>query len=47
MNIDQGYEYYDLALAITEELGVTDHVLIKGNVRWRPSLQNSRNTDTT
>ena len=30
VNIDQGYEYYDLALAITEELGVTDQVLIKG-----------------
>ncbi len=29
-NIDQGYEYYDLALTITEELGVTDQVLIKG-----------------
>jgi len=25
-----GYEYYDLALAVTEELGVTDQVLIKG-----------------
>ena len=30
LNIDQGYEYYDLALAVTEELGVTDQVLIKG-----------------
>lgn len=30
VNIDQGYEYYDLAFAITEELGVTDQVLIKG-----------------
>ena len=30
VNIDQGYEYYDLALAITEELGVTEQVLIKG-----------------
>lgn len=30
VNIDQGYEYYDLALKITEELGVTDQVLIKG-----------------
>ena len=30
VNIDQGYEYYDLALAVTEELGVTDQVLIKG-----------------
>ena len=30
VNIDQGYEYYDLALRITEELGVTDQVLIKG-----------------
>lgn len=30
VNIDQGYEYYDLALALTEELGMTDQVLIKG-----------------
>lgn len=30
VNIDQGYEYYDLALRITEELGMTDQVLIKG-----------------
>ncbi len=30
VNIDQGYEYYDLALRITEELGVTEQVLIKG-----------------
>jgi glycerophosphoryl diester phosphodiesterase len=30
VNIDQGYEYYDLVLRITEELGVTDQILIKG-----------------
>ena len=30
MNIDKGYDYYDAVLAITEELGVTDQVLIKG-----------------
>lgn len=30
VNIDQGYEYYELALRITEELGMTDQVLIKG-----------------
>ena len=30
VNVDQGYEYYDLVLAVTEELGVTDQVLIKG-----------------
>lgn len=30
VNIDQGFEYYDLVIAITEELGVTDQVLIKG-----------------
>ena len=30
VNIDKGYDYYDEALAITEELGVTDQVLIKG-----------------
>jgi Glycerophosphoryl diester phosphodiesterase len=30
VNIDQGYEFYDQVLAITEELGVTDQILIKG-----------------
>ena len=30
VNVDQGYEYYDMVLAITEELGVTDQILIKG-----------------
>jgi glycerophosphoryl diester phosphodiesterase len=29
VNVDQGYDYYDLVLAITEELGVTDQILIK------------------
>lgn len=30
VNIDKGYDYYDLVLALTEELGVTNQVLIKG-----------------
>ena len=30
VNVDQGYEYYEQVLAITEELGMTDQVLIKG-----------------
>lgn len=30
VNVDQGYEYYDQVLAITEELGVTNQILIKG-----------------
>lgn len=30
VNVDQGYEYYDQVLAIAEELGVTDQILIKG-----------------
>lgn len=30
VNVDQGYEYYDLVLAQTEELGMTGQVLIKG-----------------
>lgn len=30
VNVDQGYEYYDEVLAISEELGVTDQILIKG-----------------
>ena len=29
VNVDQGYEFYDEVLAITEELGMTDQVLIK------------------
>lgn len=31
VNIDKGYDYYDAVLAITEEIGVTDQVLIKGS----------------
>lgn len=30
VNVDQGYEYYDLVLVITEKLGTTDQILIKG-----------------
>lgn len=30
VNVDQGYEYYDQVLAIAEELGVTNQILIKG-----------------
>ena len=30
INVDQGYEYYDLVLALTESLGMTDQILIKG-----------------
>ena len=30
VNIDKGYDYYDQVLALTEELGVTHQVLIKG-----------------
>lgn len=30
VNVDQGYEFYDLVLAITEKLGTTDQILIKG-----------------
>ena len=30
VNIDKGYDYYDDVLSITEELGVTGQVLIKG-----------------
>lgn len=29
VNVDQGYDYYDLVLQVTEELGVTDQILIK------------------
>ena len=31
VNVDQGYEYYPQVLAITEELGVTDQILIKSS----------------
>lgn len=31
VNVDQGYEYYDLVLAVAEELGVTGQLLIKGS----------------
>ena len=31
VNIDKGYDYFDQVLAITDELGVTDQMLIKGN----------------
>ncbi len=31
VNIDKGYDYYDEVLAVTEELGVTGQVLIKGS----------------
>ncbi len=30
VNVDQGYQYYDQVLEISEELGVTDQLLIKG-----------------
>ncbi len=31
VNIDKGYQYYDLVIKLTDELGVTDQMLIKGN----------------
>ena len=31
VNIDKGYDYYDAVLALTEELGVTDQILIKSS----------------
>lgn len=30
VNVDQGFEFYDMVLEITERLGVTDQILIKG-----------------
>ncbi len=38
VNVDQGYEFYDEVLAIAEELGVTDQLLIKGGYPW-PDVQ--------
>lgn len=31
VNIDKGYEYFDKVLEITDEMGVTDQMIIKGN----------------
>jgi len=31
VNVDKGYDFYDQVLALTEEMGVTDQVLIKGS----------------
>ena len=38
VNVDQGYEYYDQVLALAEELGVTDQILIKSSRPW-PEVQ--------
>lgn len=40
VNIDKGYDYYDEVLALTEELGVTDQVLIKGKKTIEAVAQN-------
>lgn len=43
VNVDQGFDYYDQVLAITEELGMTDQVLIKsGNLRDKVQQRLSR-----
>lgn len=34
VNVDQGYQYYDQVLALAEELGVTDQLLIKSGNLW-------------
>lgn len=31
INIDKGYQYYDMVIAETDALGMTDQILIKGN----------------
>ena len=31
INVDQGYKYYDLVVAMTDELGMSDQILIKGS----------------
>jgi len=31
VNIDKGYDYYDLVISLTEELGVTDQIIIKSS----------------
>ena len=43
VNVDQGFDYYDQVLAITEELGTTNQVLIKsGNPRDKVQQKLSR-----
>lgn len=38
VNVDQGYEYYDRVLAMAEELGMADQILIKSGRPW-PEVQ--------
>ena len=38
VNVDQGYDYYDQVLALTEALGMTDQVLIKSR-RPQPEVE--------
>ena len=43
VNVDQGFDYYDQVLALTEELGMTHQVLIKsGNPREKVQMKLSR-----
>lgn len=37
VNVDQGYAFYDQVLALAEELGVTDQILIKSSIPWSRS----------
>lgn len=43
VNVDQGWDYYDEVLKVSEELGVTDQLLIKGkmSIQKVDSLQSS------
>lgn len=38
VNVDQGYDYYDRVLAMAEELGMADQILIKSSRPW-PEVQ--------
>lgn len=39
VNIDKGYQYYDQVLAITDELGVTDQMIIKGDKPLKTAMK--------
>ena len=41
VNVDQGFEFYDQVLEITERLGVTDQILIKGKKSLEFSISTS------
>ncbi len=39
VNIDKGYDYFDKVLEITDEMGVTDQMIIKGNKPLKKAMK--------